>query len=231
MSLCHVAIATLQLNRERAALSQIKTSRLLDQSLMETGEGACLQLLGLSCIIVVCALDWAKKETGNCLKYIDFICVDRYTHTFILYLFICMYIYIHKGGCGKVLTEGQVCQERGITWVKKTWNKCSRSTWSTCHGCQGSLKNPLKADHKSVFRTVFRTVFWDECSRKFTSNRPRATQCQCWPCRSLYICLCKLRCGSETWTDWSAGWAQSWALRMCCKTPMEKQGGIGLNAD
>lgn len=168
MSLCHVAIATLQLNRERAPLSQIKTSRLLDQSLMETGEGACLQLLGLSCIIVVCALDWEKKETGNCLKYIDFVCIDRYTHTFILYLFICMYIYIHKGGCGKVLTEGQVCQERGITWVKKTWNKCSRSTWSACHGCQGSLKNPLKADHRSwpncILRRMFQKIYIKQAS-------------------------------------------------------------------
>lgn len=88
MSLCHVAIATLQLNRERAPLSQIKTSRLLDQSLMETGEGACLQLLGLSCVVVVCALGWAKKEIGNCLKDIDFICIDMYVHICSYTLFI-----------------------------------------------------------------------------------------------------------------------------------------------
>lgn len=104
MSLCHVAIATLQLNRERAPLSQIKTSRLLDQSLMETGEGACLQMLGLSCIIVVCALGWAKQ---NCLKYIDkHIC--SYT------LFIYIYLYT-QSRLWKALIKRQVCQERGVT--------------------------------------------------------------------------------------------------------------------
>lgn len=56
MSLCHVAIATLQLNRERAPLSQIKTSRLLEQSLLETVGKELVCSCQDVCIAVVSAL-------------------------------------------------------------------------------------------------------------------------------------------------------------------------------
>lgn len=136
-----------------------------------------------------------------------------------------MYIYIHKGSCGKVLTEGWICQESGITWVKKTWNKCSRNTCSTCHGCQESLKNPLKGGHRSWPNCILRRMFQQIYIKWALCYAVSVLALQVLARLSLQTQVCE-DWGSEAWTDWSAGWAQSWGLRMCCKTPIEKQGGI-----
>lgn len=84
MSLCDVAIATLQLNRERAPLSQMKGSGVLEPSLpgTDSGDGAHPQPL---CRVVLCPepWGWVDTEAGGCSGTAPFICT---------YLCVCLCI-------------------------------------------------------------------------------------------------------------------------------------------
>lgn len=110
MSLCHVAIATLWLNRERVPLSQIKTSRLLERSLPETVGKELVCSCWDFCIAVVCALGQTEKRDRGLLEIIDFIYIYMYVCIGTYIFYICVYIY--KEGRGMVVVEGQVCQQR-----------------------------------------------------------------------------------------------------------------------
>lgn len=92
MSLCDVAIATLQLNRERAPLSQMKASGVLEPSLPRTdsGDGAHPQPL---CRVVLCpeAWGWVDTEAGGCSGTAPFICTY-------LCVRLCIYSILWSGG-------------------------------------------------------------------------------------------------------------------------------------